>query len=397
MENVQTVIADREDSARLRLHRLFFGALDVTPLIDIGTTSLTGLRDNAIPGSCDDGRGLGNPVFRTLALSPQDYRNLGSDFIRTGLLFNRPDITDGIYTDGFGVQWLWEDACCSPLKHPLEKASLSEAVNHPLPRWHQPVQGIGAKAMEFGLAIADAPCSGLLDTCFLLRGTWRFISDLTFDRPMASALLEWSVEAVSQAYEYMLGQLPVPPDVIVYSDDLGFKDNMFFSPPDFRKYLLPNFCTLISRLRNLTSAAICFHSCGSINPILSDIADLGVEIINLDTKAKCMTVRDIRRKLPSTMILHGSNDLCALGAVVTVGDKAGAALLINELTQSAPVIAGPMDNLSSAKDVRNATIGADFIHNLSDDDFGRFRRLGSGHGIINTALEKTLQTKVESP
>jgi hypothetical protein len=314
---------------------------------------------------------------------------LGSDFIRTGLLFDQSEIRDGKYLDGFGVHWLWHDATFSPARHPLETAELMDVGRHPKPKWLQPVQSIEPESAKSSIVIADAPCPGLLDMCFMLRNTWQFMVDITSDWRMASALLEWSMETIVQAYTYMLGILPRPPDVVVYSDDFGYGDSMFFSPSDFRKFIRPRLHALLSRLRGLTSAAICFHSCGAIEPILSDIADLEFEIVNLDTSAKGMAVQHIRRKLPSSMVLHGSNDLCSMGAAVAKQDKARIAFLITELAESAPVVAGPMDNLSSIEEVHNAARGAAFVRNLSDDDFDSLRRIGPIRGIIEAALEKT--------
>lgn len=396
MENVQAISGYDVGSARLRLHQMLSGEIHGSPLIDIGATSLTGIRAGGLRGFRKD-QALGNPIFATLALDPAECLGLGSDFIRTGLLFDQPEIKGGQYLDGLGVHWLWRDAAFSPDRHPLETAELVDVERHPHPQWSQPVQAIEFEAAQSGIVIADAPCPGLLDMCFLLRNTWQFMGDVTSDRPMASALLEWSMETIVQAYTYMLGKLTHDPDVVVYCDDFGSGDSMFFSPSDFREIVRPRMQALLSRLRGLTSAAFCFHSCGAIEPILSDIADIGFEIVNLDSSAKGMAVPQIRQKLPSSMVLHGSHDLCALGAAVANQDKARVAFLITELAESAPVIAGPMDSLSSIEEVYNAARGAAFIHNLSDDDFDSLRRIGPVRNIIEAALEKTLLSDGQLP
>lgn len=223
----------------------------------------------------------------------------------------------------------------------------------------------------------------------MLRNPWRFMDDITSDWRMASALLEWALETIVESYAYVLGKLPRQPEIIVYSDDLGFYDSMFLSPSDFRTYVRPRFRSLLMRLRRLTSASVCFHSCGAIQPIISDIADLGIEIINVDTKARGMAARQVRQSLPASTVLHGTTDLCALGAAIENQNLAEVAFLITELADSAPVIAGPADSLSSSKELFDAVRGTSFVRNLSDEDFEALRRLGPVRRIIERALEKT--------
>lgn len=358
------------------------------PLIDIGTTSLTGIRASALPHLRKDK--AAHPVYETVPLEPLDCIRLGSDFIRSGLLFASPAIAEDSFIDAYGVEWIRDGGFFSPVSHPLETAGLSDIVGYPKLQWHQEVQPIESKLANNYLVVADAPCPGLLNLCFMLRNTWRFMEDVADNRQIAAALLEWSLETIVDAYKYMLSSLPHEPDMVIYNDDLGCQDGMFFSPLDFRKYIRPFMHSLLTRVRQLTPAAICFHSCGAIRPILPDVAGFGIEIFNLDTNAKGMSVQEVRHELPAGVVLHGSNDLCALGRSVANRDKAGTALLITELAKSSPVIAGPMDNMSSAEEVLAAARGAAFIRNLSDDDFAKLRKIGPVRSVIEEAIDKTL-------
>ncbi|AFM28034.1 uroporphyrinogen decarboxylase family protein [Desulfomonile tiedjei] len=393
MEDVQIVPRQEVTGSRLRLAQLLAGSTSGRPLIDLGTTSLTGIRTGVVHG-VPAGRGTANPIHATLALEATDCLRLGSDFLCTGLLFDEPEIADGQWADPFGVQWLCAGKTFSPLGHPLETAELLEVTRHPRPLWLQPVQHIEPEIADRNIVIADAPCPGLLDLCFLLRNSWKFMEDCTTNWQMASALLDWSLETIVESYAYMLGKLARKPDVIVYCDDLGFGNSMFFSPSDFRTYIRPRLRDLLTRLRSLTSAAICFHSCGAIRPILSDIADLGIEIVNLDTRATDMGVRQIRQGLPASVVLHVANDLCALGAALEDQDKASIASLITELAHSVPVIAAPLDSLSSMEEVLDAVRGATLIRNLSHDDFDSFRNVGPIRSIIEEASRKTMSARL---
>lgn len=377
---------------RSRLASIISGKQSGLPLIDIGTTSLTGIRNNVLPHKAKDK--AAHPVYGTVPLEPLDCIRLGSDFVRSGLLFDFPAITDDSFIDAYGVKWIQDGSAFFPVNHPLETAALSDIVRYPKIQWHQKIQPIESNIANNYLIIADAPCPGLLNLCFMLRSTWQFMEDIADNWQIATALLEWSAETIVDAYKYMLSSLPYEPDIIIYADDLGHQDGMFFSPMDFRKYIRPFMHSLLTRLRQLTSAAICFHSCGAIRPILKDVVELGIKIFNLDTKAKGMSVQEIRQELPPHVVLHGSNDLCALGRSVANRDRAGIARLITELAKSSPVIAAPLDNLLSTEEVLATIYGAAFIRNLSDDDFEKIRNIGPVRSIIEEAIEKTLSKEL---
>ena len=376
-------------SVRSRLDGMLSGGEKSAPLIDIGATSLTGIRAGVIPGLPNDNP-LAHPVLETILMEPADCIRLGSDFIGTGLLY-APKAEEQSFVDAFGVEWRRDGEHLTPVRHPLQTAGLKDIARHPRPSWQQPVRQIEPELFGHSIVIADAPCPGLLDMCFMLRNTWQFIEDMVENRHMVEALLQWSLETVISAYEYMLASLDKQPDIVVYSDDWGYQNGVFLSPLEFQNYILPPLRILIKRLRDLTPAAICLHSCGAIGPILPEIVDLKVEMVNLDTYARGMDVMPLRRELPGSMVLHGSNDLCALGESVANQDKAGIARLITELAQSAPVIAGPVDNMSSAKEVLAAVRGAVFIKNISHDGFEELRRFGPVRSIIENALENTLR------
>ncbi len=363
-----------------------------SPLVDIGTTSLTSIQVDVLSSLGRDK--LAHPIYRTIPLEPSDCIRMGSDFIPTGLSFASPTIVDDSFIDAYGVTWTSDGGSFLPVSHPLETADLSDIERYPKVPWHQKVQFIESEIKNSHFVVADAPCPGLLNLCFMLRNTWRFMEDFFDNRRITTALLEWSLETIVDAYKYMLSSLPDEPDMVMYNDDLGYQNGMFFSPSDFRKYIRPFMDSLLTRIRELTPAAVCFHSCGAIRPIITDLAGLGIEIFNLDTKGKGMSVRELRSVLPAATVLHGSNDLCALGSSVANRDKAKIALLITELAKSSPVIAAPMDNLSAVEDVIAAIRGAAFIHNLSDDDFEKLCRIGPVRSVIEKALDKTLSMEL---
>lgn len=364
-------------------------------IIDVGTSSLTGIRRAARP-YLQQSAVLAHPTMETLALSASDCAVLGSHCARAGFLFDGCSRNAETFIDSLGVEWQRIDGALTPVHHPLEHATYREIASYRRPIWPQLMQAPDA-SRERSLVVADAPCPGLLDSSFLLRNAWTCLDGMASNDRRFSALLDWSLETIVQAYERMLERLPVAPDILVYGDDLGFQQSMFLSDADFRKLLRPRLQLLVSRLRQLTSAALCFHSCGAIRPILPDICDLGVDIINLDCTARGMACSELRRQLPKRLVFHGCSDLVALGRAVRCGNLASVALLTSEIVDSMPMIAAPVDSLSTSTDIDNAQLAAQFLRELAPDDIAAMAQLGPIRSVIESAVHKARAAELSAP
>ncbi|AJE48679.1 uroporphyrinogen decarboxylase family protein [Celeribacter indicus] len=349
--------------------------------VDIGTSSLTAVRATAIPGRHVPN--VAHPVYETLPLAAGECAALGSDFQRVGPLWPRPGRQEEELTDAYGVAWLEHEGNRAPFRHPLEQAEWGHLARHPRPALPEHVQL--AQDTPALMTVLDAPCPGLLDTCFLLRNGWQFMTDLTEDFRVASALLDWALDTIEASYDAVLAALPEDPDVIIYGDDLGFESGMYLSDLDFRNFIFPRLQTLLTRLRRKSGALLCFHSCGAIRSICGDLAELGVDMMNLDFYAKNMILADVRKALPKDMILHGPVNLAAIGRAVENADGAALAILSEEVANAAPCIVAPIDSIGSYEDARHNFRGAAFVRALSTEDLRALRRYGPIKHVIDRA------------
>jgi hypothetical protein len=360
--------------------------------VDLGTSTVTSVRAPGAPELAAAVGYVGHPVLQTVALAAADTAALGSDFARTGLLYERPAVVDDTFTDSLGIEWLWADNAAAPLRHPLEQADYLGVARYRRPELPSLVQ---VAAPPAPLSVADAPVSGLLETCFGLRGSWQFMADISDNWRVANALLDWSLDMVATAYERMLTALPGQPDVVLYGDDYGYQAGMFLSDADFRTFVKPRLRTLFSRIRRVTSARLCFHCCGAVNAILPDLADIGADLLNLQRDARGMELARVRKALPADTVLHGYTDLRALGAALADGDRAAVAAIACELAKSGPAIAAPADCLADGAELGAATRGARFVRALSGDDVADLRRLGPVAAILDRAAAAASETTTD--
>jgi len=89
--------------------------------------------------------------------------------------------------------------------------------------------------------------------------------------------------------------------------DLGYKDNLFFSPDYYKKYLFPIHKRIFSRLNSLDMPVI-FHSDGKINSILPDLVAAGIRALHpLDCSAG-MDISEIARAFSEKLVFFGNID-----------------------------------------------------------------------------------------
>lgn len=69
-------------------------------------------------------------------------------------------------------------------------------------------------------------------------------------------------------------------DIILFNDDFGTQNSLFFSPEMYRRYYQPFQRRLWQCVKQLGNVKIMLHSCGAIEPLLDDLIDAGVEVIN---------------------------------------------------------------------------------------------------------------------
>lgn len=70
-------------------------------------------------------------------------------------------------------------------------------------------------------------------------------------------------------------------DMLWLGDDVGMQERMLISPEMWRKYLKPRMKKLISAFKAKNpNIVVAYHSCGYIEPIIGELADIGLDVLN---------------------------------------------------------------------------------------------------------------------
>ncbi len=219
------------------------------------------------------------------------------------------------YTDEWGVEW-------RPARYqtPFGTGYYTEVYRHPistaedLARYRVPDPNRAELYLEAGRMIrqyrADYWIVGVTvttiwETAMALRGMERLLMDVLAEPDFADALLDipfrYHLAAASR-----LVRMGV--DMIWMGDDVGSQKGMILSPELWRRFLKPRMAEFIATLKGINSAIkVAYHSDGDIYPIIPELIEIGLDVLN-PVQPACMDPARLKREFGGRLCFWGSID-----------------------------------------------------------------------------------------
>lgn len=94
-------------------------------------------------------------------------------------------------------------------------------------------------------------------------------------------------------------------DLIVDGDDVGTQVGLMMSPEYWRRFLKPRYEQMIRRLKKRHGVYVLFHSDGKIEPIIPDLVDVGVDVLN-PVQPECMDPVWVKETYGDKLCLDGT-------------------------------------------------------------------------------------------
>jgi uroporphyrinogen decarboxylase len=213
-----------------------------------------------------------------------DARPLLANPVLSGL---EREFPDGSFSDNWGIRW--RRAVGSPYyeiaEPPLAGASLEDIARYPWPNLADPRRfaGLRAKAQAIqaaGYAVVALSGVSPFEYCYMLRGVENWFTDLAANPEFARALLAQVAGMQGAALNSLLAEAGGCIDVIVTGDDLGSQTAPLISPALYRRMIKPVHAELLGTIKRQSKAKIFYHSDGDIYPLLGDLVDIGVDLLN---------------------------------------------------------------------------------------------------------------------
>ncbi|HVO42019.1 MAG TPA: uroporphyrinogen decarboxylase family protein, partial [Aggregatilineales bacterium] len=154
--------------------------------------------------------------------------------------------------------------------------------------------------------IVGATPTTIFESAWALRGFDQLLTDLVAEPERAERVLDITCNYHTAVTQHLV-RLGV--DMIWLGDDMGVQNAMLMSPAMWRRFLKPRMATLIASLRAINpTITIAYHSDGMIYPIVSDLIEIGVDVLNPIQPASMDPVR-LKHAFGDRLCFWGSVDI----------------------------------------------------------------------------------------
>jgi len=243
-------------------------------------------------------------------------RIIGEDMLLTSVGWaNSYYQQTGDYTDEWGVSWKQV-----PYTTPYGVGHYTEIVGHPLaqddaieaytpPDADRPELYNEAAWMlkEFHdeYWIVGVTVTTIFETAWALRGFERLMSDFVLNPELAERILEIPYRYHLRAAKRLV-EMGV--DMIWIGDDVGSQTRMLISPAHWRRFLKPRMANFIAELKAINPhIKIAYHSDGNILPIIPELIEIGLDVLN-PVQPACMDPAELKRRFGDRLCFWGSID-----------------------------------------------------------------------------------------
>lgn len=193
----------------------------------------------------------------------------------------------------------------SPLRH---ATTIAEIESFPFPdldagyRFEGMAEEVTA-IKERGLAAIGGLGRSTFDNSWLVRGIDNLMMDMVAAPEMATAVLDRVVAILRGA---VLQYVRAGVDIVFWGEDVGTERAMMMSPTTWRQWIKPRFRSMIAAAKAANPEVIIYyHSCGNIEPIIPDLIEIGVEVLN-PIQPEAMDPAKIKRLYGDRLALWGT-------------------------------------------------------------------------------------------
>lgn len=242
--------------------------------------------------------------------------HLGNDIVGIGACAPTDNPTREIEKDVLINEWQIKfrktDLYAEMIEHPLAHAeTVADVENFEMPEVMAEGRFDHARAMveRYGrhYAICGDVETTILEASWYLVGMEKFFMDFAMKKPYVFALMD-------RVMEYSLGVakelIRIGADMIWLGDDVGTQNGMMISPKTWRDVFKERMRCVIKELKQVNpETKIAYHCCGSYFPIMGDLIEIGVDILNaLQPTAANMDLKTIKDTFGSRASLFGGLD-----------------------------------------------------------------------------------------
>lgn len=227
---------------------------------------------------------------RQVVLDEATAQRLGSDTrpLFLGPADGRPDVRhpDGSLTDEWQVVWKSAGGHYIPVGNPLLNATPADLEHFPWPDPDDPgrTRGLHERArqlhQETNYAVVLSLPVGVVHLSQYLRGYDQYLMDLVADVDFAERLMDRVMDIYVRIVGNALDAVSPYVDVVTFGDDVAFQDRPMVRPSIYRELIRPRHRQIVDLIKTKTAAAVLYHCCGAVYPLIADFIDIDVDALN---------------------------------------------------------------------------------------------------------------------
>jgi len=184
------------------------------------------------------------------------------------------------HRDIWGIEWVRADGFNQILRTPLGDATPEAALQYEMPVGHmdellQRMEQLQSGGRDFFIGCDVSPC--VFEMYWRLRGMEQGLMDLAMEPDLAATLLarcgEFSrllAETACERYSF---------DWLWTGDDVGGQQAMLMNPDMWRNMIKPHLARVFA-VAGTHGLWLAYHSDGAIRPIIPDIIEMGLDVLN---------------------------------------------------------------------------------------------------------------------
>jgi uroporphyrinogen decarboxylase len=247
---------------------------------------------------------------------PEQYISLafGDDIRQTWVhnnhaMENVPLLNGETYKDLWGIEWMRQGDFNQIMTYPLAIASPEEIRHYLFPYQHLNllldfmVPVIESRA-DYFIGCDISP--NVFEMYWRLRGLENAMFDLIEKNNAVLGLLNACTEFSIVMAEEAMDRFDL--DWVWVGDDAGSQGNMLMSPAMWRELIKPGLKRIFDRIKS-RKKLVAFHSCGAIRPIIEDLIEIGIDVLNpIQPNCPGMSPLELKKEYGSKIAFMGGVD-----------------------------------------------------------------------------------------
>ena len=245
-----------------------------------------------------------------------DVRSVGEIFMPKNSQYQI--VSPNEYIDEWGIRRVWTGLYWDQINYPLKGATIEDLDKF---QWPDPtsidmnlVEEYARQAKHLYedtdyIVCAEHPVYGVFELGCWMCGFDDFLLKMGIEPEFCMKFFEKIWEYQKKVIEIYYTALGKYIHYTTSGDDFATQSSLFVSVEMWAEMIKPFFKKRIEYTKQFTDAAFLHHSCGSVFPLIGELIDSGVDILNpIQPKAAYMNPENLKSNWGDKIVFHGGLD-----------------------------------------------------------------------------------------